>query len=174
MSDALNDIRQDERINEQLNKILKIEEEFLKKPSKEKAKEIIKMYSNYMNMGGGYNHSPSKSYSREKISVFGEWINGESKLEELKKYLEAENSKVAVQVATGYWGFSNLSLERMVLDMIQEDYSNGSLLGKKVFIEIKKGKNELKIKYSLVPEDYEKKRLERINKCSKYLDLLKR
>lgn len=149
-----------------------LEKSFLKKPSKEKAKEIIKKYSNYVGMGKGLNIFSSTKYAREKISLFGEYIKGELSEKEIKDYLKEEESKVIGKIATDYLGFSNLSLEKIVLNIMKEDFKE-DLSGKKFFLIFKKKGNKIIIDYKQIPKEYEKKRIERIEKYEKYLNLIK-
>ncbi|MCR4327586.1 MAG: hypothetical protein NUV46_03330 [Nanoarchaeota archaeon] len=174
MSDALSDLNQDQKISETFDKISVLEENFLKKPSKNKAKEIIKIYVEYLSMRGGYNHSPDKSYAQEKISLYGEWLSRETPLEELKKYLKKENSRIVGNLATGYVGFSNIYLEKILINHIYNDLRKRKCsVGEKLFLETIPKEGKFTIKYEVVPKEYELIRLERIKNYTKYLNLAK-
>lgn len=168
MSDGISALIQDERISQVSNKISKLEEDFLKTPSEGKAKEMIKLCENFMNMGFGYNTGPSKGYAMEKISLYGEWLSGETPLEELKRHLEEANSRRIANVATGYWGFANVHLENIILDEIQKDFDE-SLSGEKIFLKVEKGNNEIKIKYEKIPEGFFEKKKKRCENYTRYL-----
>ncbi len=171
MSDGISDSYQDERIYEHTIEINNLEKAFLENPSKDKARRIMKEYSNYMGMRGGFNTSPYTKYAREKISLFGEYMKEEISKNEIKSYLEIEESKIIGKVAMGSNGFSNLSLENIVLKIMEEDFKK-DLAGRELFLVFKKKGNKIIIEYEKISKKYNNKRIERIKKYEKYLNLI--
>lgn len=166
MGDAYTDMAQDGNLNQKLYNLEKLEKDFFLKPTKGLARKIIHEFSNYMKMGRGYDSSPAMNYSKDMISLFGQWLYGEISTEEVKDYLE-KSSKL-VNTATGYRGFPRLNLEGLIFDKVEKGLGK-TLRGENIFLSIEEENNTIKIKYDLVSEDFEKKREDRIKNYEKYL-----
>ncbi|MDP1695380.1 MAG: hypothetical protein Q8L29_00500 [archaeon] len=100
MSDALNDLCQDDKIREAFDKLIKKEEKFLSekrnpKNSKTDVISLMKDWEEYAYMRRGYFTSTSMNTSGRHIVGLGRWLEGRISYGELKENLnekEDENS----------------------------------------------------------------------------------
>ncbi len=182
MSDAMSDIAQDRRISQAYCNVKILEEKFFEKLSKEKAIELIKSLKNYAYMRGGYWGAPNTILAKEKISLFAEFIEGKTSVEEIKKYVQPSDGKI-FYTAVGGHGHLMGDVEDIILQALKTKYDikphafkliierDGKILPEKIDCRecIEGGLCVLGQNCNCYNKKEYDKRMRRVNKAEKYL-----
>ena len=119
MSDALTDISRDQQRNDVLIKIERAELNFQENPNQEKAKELIKLWKEYVRMPSGYWSSSNESLAYERVALYNLYVEtGEVPVLPILVY-ENSQSTIDKVIRVGA-GFIVESLDKRILSKIHE------------------------------------------------------
>jgi hypothetical protein len=133
MSDGISDMYQDERIARSEYNLFNQEKELIRSmvnlnnnEKKKKIKELMKDWHSYMNMRGGYWNNPSASFSKSRIALWGDYLEGKINFEIVMKAVDEINDshKTHLYYAVGGHGQIMGNIERLVENALIKKYKD--------------------------------------------------